>query len=248
VKTARSTKKTDKKSAASPSRKARLGVTFDKATHRWRPKWSRPCASEISPAGDATPSPRPAGHEMAGAAKEAEGAQANVAVVKGAGVSVPTTTSSVYISPEHHHERMLDLYMAGALDAIEVVGRDKTILDLQAQAVSVKVADVRQACATVLPELLVAGSLARLRDDLPYQILKTAKQNLFLDLGNLTDQTSYFVGAYKKASEEIGESAAQGILSKRHLSYLNGPSNFVPSWRTFLALVERHGIVLRFPH
>jgi hypothetical protein len=226
-------KKTDKKKDANKSaRKVRLGVTYDRTTHSWQLKHGRPCASELPPAGGSVPPPR----------------QEGPASPEGAGTSVPTTTSSVYISPEHYHERVLDLYMAGALDAIDVVGRDRAILDLQAQAVSVKIADVRRACATALPELFVADRLALLRDDLPYTIFKTAKQNLFLDTGNLADQVSYFVGAYKKTSEEIGEGAAQGILGKRHLFYLNGSSDFVPTWRTFLALLEKHGIELRFPH
>jgi len=226
-------KKTDKKKDASKSaRKVRLGVTYNRTTHSWQLKHGRLGALELPPAGGSVPSPR----------------QEGPAKPEGAGTSVPTATSSVYISPEHYHERILNLYMAGVLDAVEVVGRHRAILDLQSQVIEARVADIRGVCATGLPELLGSGQLATLHDELSYQIHRSARHNLIADLGNLRDQLGYFKGAYRKASAEIGEPAAQGILSSRHHTYLSGPGAFVPTWRTFLALVEKHGIELRFPH
>jgi hypothetical protein len=161
---------------------------------------------------------------------------------------VVSGTTSLYIPPTYHHEKILRLHVAAILDVVEEVDRHRKMVHWQTQIVTWHASKTRSLCALGVFHAASLGARETLEADYPYETLKLARTNLAEGIANLRDQVKYFRDAYDNAAKEISEPVVQGILAALHRGYLDGPARFAPTWKTFLELLENEKIAITFPH
>ena len=161
---------------------------------------------------------------------------------------VVSGTTSLYISPTHHHEAILRLHVAAILDVVEEGDRHRKMVHWQTQIVTWHASKTRSICSLGVFHAASLGARETLEADYPYETLRLARTNLTEGITNLRNQVKYFRDAYDNAAKVISEPAVQGILAALHRGYLAGPATFVPTWKTFLEHLENEKIAITFPH
>jgi len=159
----------------------------------------------------------------------------------------PPVAVAAQVSAAHHHEKILRLRAAAVLDAVDEVRRHRDVLYRLADLVSSAAMEDRELTRRPLEQVSTLTH-QRLRDVRVYNCHGIARTNLAEIAEELSDRVGYFKTDYDGAVALLGFAAVQQLLAGVHLAYLGGPEKFVPAWRTFLALVEKAGVPLTFPH